>query len=93
MLRLEDHFNMPPAASRFRDRAFEFLRRGEKNRSSAFQSTQIDRTTEFALSRRLTLILALPQIRWSAESARDGHVWRATVHRRLADAVAATPAE
>jgi hypothetical protein len=37
------------AASRFSDRALEFLRRGEKNRSSAFHSTQIDFTSELAL--------------------------------------------
>jgi hypothetical protein len=36
------------AASRLRLRALEFLRRGEKKRSSAFHSTQIDLTIEFA---------------------------------------------
>jgi hypothetical protein len=39
----------PAAASRLSDRALEFFRRGEKNRSSAFHRTQIERTTEFAL--------------------------------------------
>jgi type III restriction enzyme len=34
---------------RLRDRALEFFKRGEKNRSSAFHRTQVDLTTEFAL--------------------------------------------
>jgi len=33
---------LPAAAARFRDRAFEFLRRGEKNRSSACQQSKAE---------------------------------------------------